>query len=214
MGQKINSNALRLGISKNWKSIWYSNGAAYTDQLHEDLLIKKEIRKRLGAAGLDRIEIKRTVDKLEVTAYVARPGVAIGRGGAGIEDLNKSLSKLVVGTVEVKVNEVSKPDVSASVLASEIESGLLRRMPPKLLAANVMQKARGAGAKGIKVWVSGRINGAQQARVIKFADGAVPLQTLKADIDYASQQAATKEYGIFGIKVWVYNPEESNNSSK
>lgn len=210
MGNKINANALRLGVNKGWKSIWYSEGNEYTDQLHQDLHIKKLIRSKIKAAGLDRIEIRRSVGKLEVNAFVARPGVAIGRGGSGIEDLNKALKKLTGLNAEVKVSEVKKPDLSAHILASEIESGLIRRMPAKLLAQAAIQKARGAGAKGIKIWVGGRINGAQQARTIKFSDGPVPLHTIKANIDYASEVAETKEYGKFGIKVWIYQSEESN----
>lgn len=211
MGNKINANALRIGLSKGWKSVWYSERNEYTDQLHQDLKIKEMVKQSLKPAGLDRIEIRRSAGKLEVLAYVARPGVAIGRGGSGIEDLNKALKQLTKQEAEVKINEVKKPDLSAHILASEIESGLVRRMPAKLLALSAIQKARSAGAKGIRIWVAGRINGAQQARTIKFSEGPVPLHTLKANIDYANEVAETNEYGKFGIKVWVYKSEEDNN---
>jgi small subunit ribosomal protein S3 len=214
MAQKINANALRIGINRGWKSVWYAEGSTYTDQLHEDLAIKEIIRKKLQPAGIDKIEIRRSAGKLEVNSYVARPGVAIGRGGTGIEELNKALVNITSSNIEVKINEVGKPDLSARILAEEIRSGLIRRMPPKLLAQNVTQKAMAAGAHGIRVWVAGRIGGAQQARRIKFSEGAVPLHTLKANIDYASEVAETNEYGKFGIKVWVYSPDVLNNDKK
>lgn len=207
MGQKINANAMRMGISKTWKSKWYKKGPDYVDQLHEDLKIRKAVGKALFAAGLDTIEITRTAGKIIIDAYVARPGVAIGRGGSGIEDLTKSLRKKFGKDLELKINEVRRPDLSARILAGEISSGILRRMPPKLLAMNTIEKARAAGAKGIRVWVSGRINGASQARTIKHSDGPVPLHTLKADIDYAYEAAETSDLGKFGVKVWVYQPD-------
>lgn len=207
MSHKINSNAMRMGINKTWKSKWYAEGDAYKQQLHQDLKIRKFVAKALDAAGLDSIEISRSADKVSVDAYVARPGVAIGRGGTGIEDLNTSLKKIVNQNVDVKVKEVNKPDLSASILASEIASGIKRRMPVKMLASAAMEKATSAGAKGVRVWIAGRINGAQQARTIKFSEGAVPLHTLKANIDFASVTADTLDLGIFGIKVWVYKPD-------
>lgn len=209
MSQKINANALRLGISRKWASNWFAEGKIYEDTLHADLLIRKLISKKLKQAGLDRIEIGRKDGKIEITAFVARPGVAIGRGGEGIEQLNKEIKAVVEGVVDVKINEVQKPDLSASIIASEIASGLVRRMSAKSLAMNYVNKAKAAGAKGIRIWIGGRINGAQQARTIKFSDGPVPLHTIKADIDYAGLAAETKEYGKFGIKVWVNKPESS-----
>lgn len=199
---------MRMGISKTWKSKWYAEGKNYTDQLHQDIKVRDFVRDSLDAAGLDSIEISRSADKITVDAYVARPGVAIGRGGEGIEDLNKKLKKLLNVNVDVNVKEVKKPDLSAHILASEIVSGLKRRMPPKMLAIAVMDKATSAGAKGIRVWIAGRINGAQQARTVKFSQGSVPLHTLKANIDFASVPAQTMDLGKFGVKVWVYKEND------
>lgn len=208
MAQKINPNALRVGLNKNWKSLWYADDASYTDKLHEDLAIRKRVRQELESAGLDSVDIKRSIDTVEILAYVARPGVAIGRGGSGIEELVNKLKKLTNDRIELKVNEVSKPEISSRIIASEIASGLTRRLPPKLLALSAIQKARAAGADGVRIWVAGRINGNAQARTIKFSEGPIPLQTLRAKIDYTGMAADTSDYGKFGIKVWVYNQED------
>ena len=212
MGQKINSNAMRLGLNKTWKSRWYKSGTDYVNQLHEDLEIREVIGKHLAPAGLDKVEITRSANQLAINAFVARPGVAIGRGGAGIEQLTEELKKKYGKDTELKISEVKQPDLSATIIASEISSGLLRRMPPKLLALNAIEKAKASGAKGIRIWVAGRINGAAQARTIKFSDGPVPLHTLKANIDYAKDVAETNDLGKFGIKVWVYNPKSDNDN--
>ncbi len=207
MSHKINSNAMRMGINKTWKSKWYKAGPEYVVQLHEDLKIRDLIKESLFQAGLDRVEISRSAGKTVVDAFVARPGVAIGRGGSGIEDLTKLLKKEFGSDLELKINEIRKPDLSARILASEIVTGLMRRMPPKLLAMNAIEKAKAAGAKGIRVWVAGRINSAKQARTIKHFDGPVPLHTLKANIDFAKEVAQTKDLGKFGVKVWVSQPD-------
>lgn len=217
MGHKINSNAMRTGYrnlpnNRGWKSLWFAQGNEYVEQLHQDLAVKALVNKELKDAGVDDVIVMRPAGKIEVEIFVGRPGVAIGRGGEGIETLTKKVKRIVKSkNVEVKVKEVRKADLSASILAQEIASGLERRMPVKLLVRNALQKAKNAGAKGIRVWVAGRINGAQQARTIKFSDGPVPLHTLRADIDYAGVAANTLDYGKFGIKVWVNKPKDSNN---
>jgi len=215
MAHKINSNAMRTGYfrlpnAKNWKSLWYSKDKReYAEKLHQDLAIKKLANEQLKAAGVDSVIVKRPAGKIEVDIFVGRPGIAIGRGGTGIEDLTTAIRRAAKDkTVEVKVKEVGKADLSAKILATEIASGLERRMPPKLLAQAALQKAIGAGARGVKIWVAGRINGAQQARRIKFSEGPVPLHTIKADIDFALVEAETKEYGKFGVKIWIYKPEK------
>ncbi len=213
MGHKIDSNAMRMGINKDWKSKWFKKGPEYVDTLHEDIQIRKMVEEALAPAGLDHIEILRSAGNLVINAYVARPGVAIGRGGTGVENLTKTMKAKYGKGTELKISEVKKPDLSATIIASEISSGLLRRMPPKLLALNAIEKARQNGAKGIRIWVSGRINGASQARTIKFSDGPVPLHTLKANIDYAKDVAQTKDLGKFGIKVWVYQPDDNKLQS-
>jgi len=210
MSHKINANAMRLAISKDWKSKWYSSGPQYTQQLREDLAVVRLVEKALAHAGLEDVLIRRSAGRVEVDAVVAKPGVAIGRGGEGVEKLEKQVRKIFKGVpdVQFKVTEVKKADLSAEVIAREIESGLKRRMPPKLLALSYIQKARQAGAKGIRIWVAGRINGAQQARTIKHNDGPVPLHTLRANIDFSARNANTLDLGTFGIKVWVYKPDE------
>lgn len=218
MSQKINSNSLRTGFfslpnAKNWKSLWFAdNKREYSKNLRQDLAIKEAAYEQLKAAGVDEVIVKRPAGRMSVEIYVGRPGVAIGRGGEGVESLTKEIRRIAKDkNVDVKIKEVRKADLSARILASEIASGLERRMPPKLLAQSALQKAVSAGAKGVKIWVGGRINGAQQARTIKFSHGAVPLHTLKADIDFALVEAETLEYGKFGIKVWILNPNQKEN---
>ncbi len=211
MSHKIDANAMRLMLSKDWKSKWFALGQQYTDQLREDLAVVKLVEDSLSHAGLDDVLIRRSERKVEVDAVVAKPGVAIGRGGQGIEQLEKKVKRIFksVPDVQFKVVEVKKPDLSASIIAGEIAGGLQRRMPPKLLALSYIQKAIQAGAKGVRIWVSGRINGAQQARVIKHSQGPVPLHTLRADIDFCARDANTVNLGKFGIKVWVYKSEDN-----
>lgn len=201
---------MRIGVSKTWKSLWYNKGQSYSDQFLQDLKIKDIVKEAIKAAGVDDIIVRRSAGKIEVEAFVARPGVAIGRSGQGIEELSKKLKKLVKADVQLKVSEVKNPDLSARIIANEIANGIVRRVPPKVLALGFISKARAAGAKGIRVWVSGRINGAPQARTIKHWDGPVPLHTIKADIDYAHEVAQTKDLGKLGVKVWIYQPDKKS----
>lgn len=213
MGRKINPIALRLGINKTWNSIWFEdNKVKYAAQLGLDIAVKKVLRETLAPAGLDSFKLSWYSDKLEIEIIVARPGVAIGRGGEGIDKLQKDVKKIAKRNVDIKIKELSKPDLSARVIARGIADGLERRQPMKLLVINFKEKAVQAGAKGIKIQVSGRINNASQARTIKDSEGAVPLQTMKADIDYAEEVAATSDAGLFGVKVWVY--ADNKNKSK
>lgn len=213
MGHKINANSLRLGISKGWKSIWFNDSAAYEDQFLQDLKIKNIIKKALNPAGLDSVVVKRSANKMEIEVHVARPGVAIGRGGSGIDDLQKQIKEMTKMDVEIKIAEVKKPDLSARIIARAIADGIERRQPPKLLMVSFKQKAMLAGAKGIRIWVAGRIGGASQARTIKESAGQVPLQTIKANIDYAEERAETVELGILGVKVWIFTDKNSKDSN-
>ena len=208
MGRKVNPNAIRMGINKTWNSTWYVDKSKYPDLLAEDLKIRKIIRKDLHDAGIDEIKIFRTVKKVDVEVYVARPGVAIGRGGEGIDQLQKKLSRLVKQDVEIKIKEVVKADLSARIIARSIADGIERRQPSKFLVINAKDKAINSGAKGIKIWVSGRINNASQARTVKLSEGSIPTQTLKADIDYAEEVAQTADAGLMGVKVWVYKGDK------
>ena len=153
---------------------------------------------------IDRVEINRFANKVEVIVYVARPGVAIGRGGEGIDKLQKELKRSTRADIEVKIREVKKADISASIIARGIADGIERRQPSKLLVQSAKEKAMMAGAKGLRIWVSGRINNASQARTVKVTAGSVPAQTFKADIDYAAETAKTIDAGLMGIKVWIY----------
>lgn len=209
MGRKVHPNAIRMGINKTWDSVWYANKRDYPDILAQDLKIKKVIRKSMRDAGIDSIILKRAMNRVEIDVFVARPGVAIGRGGEGIDVLQKKLNKMTNQNVEVKIREVKKADLSARVLARSIADGIERRQPSKLLAISARDRAMMAGAKGIRIWVSGRINNASQARTIKFDEGSVPAQTLKADIDYAEETAHTLDAGLLGVKVWIYKGDKT-----
>jgi small subunit ribosomal protein S3 len=210
MGRKVNPNAVRIGINKTWDSTWYAKKDEYPELLEQDLKIRKIIRKALHDAGIDSIKIFRTAKKVDIDVYVARPGVAIGRGGEGIDELQKRLSKMVKEDIEVKIKEVPKADLSARIIARNIADGIERRVPSKLLMINAKEKAIANGAKGIKIWISGRINNAEQARTIKTEYGSIPAQTLRADIDYAKETARTVNAGLMGVKVWVYKEDKVN----
>lgn len=210
MGRKVNANAIRMGINKTWNSVWYSSKAEYAKILAQDLKIKEEVTQKMKDAGIDTIGINRTASKIEIEVFVARPGVAIGRGGEGIDLLQKDLRRWTKKDVEVKIREVKKADISARIIARSIADGIERRQPSKLLVASAKEKAMMAGAKGIRIWVSGRINNASQARTVKANAGSVPAQTLRADIDYALEVAQTMDAGLMGVKVWVYKGEKNN----
>lgn len=210
MGRKVNPKAIRIGINKTWDSVWYAKKADYSTIFVEDIKIRELVTERMKDAGINSIEINRTLNKVDVDVFVARPGVAIGRGGEGIDILQKELKRMTKKDVEIKIKEVKKADLSARIIANSIAEGIQRRQPSKLLVANAKDKAMMAGAKGIKIWVSGRINNASQARTVKVGAGSVPAQTLKADIDYAEATAKTLNAGLMGIKVWVYTGDKTN----
>jgi len=209
MGRKVNPVAIRMGINKTWDSVWYADKASYPKYLEEDLKLRKEITKRVKGAGIHKIKIRRTLSKIDIEVFVARPGVAIGRGGEGIDQLQKELKRVMKMEVEVKVREIKKADLSARVIARQIADGIERRQPSKLLMISAKERVMMAGAKGVKIWVSGRINKASQARRVKAEDGSVPAQTLKADVDYAEEVAQTIDAGLLGVKVWIYKGDKS-----
>jgi small subunit ribosomal protein S3 len=208
MGRKVNPNAIRIGVNKTWDSTWYVDKSKYPEVLAEDLKIRKIITKALHDAGIDEIKIYRTVKKFDIEVYVAKPGVAIGRGGEGIDQLQKKLAKMVKQDVEIKIKEVAKADLSARIIARNIADGIERRVPSKLLMISSKEKVMMSGAKGVKIWVSGRINNASQARTVKVGEGSIPAQTLKADIDYAEETAETIDAGLMGVKVWIYKGDK------
>lgn len=210
MGNKINAHGFRLGVSKTWDSVWFSDGKEYQKHLHQDLKIREKVKKALTLAGLDSVILRRSENALLIDVYVAKPGVAIGRGGTGLDQLKKELQKIAKAVIEIKINEVKKPDLSSRIIARSIADGIEKRLPMKALMENAKNKAMIAGANGIKIIVGGRIGGASQARKVKTLAGQVPLHTIKANIDYSEERASTADLGIFGVKVWVYQPTEIN----
>ena len=209
MGRKVHPKAIRMGINRTWDSMWYANKKDFPKLLQEDLMIKEKVSKVMNDAGLDSVKVKRGINKIEVIAFVARPGVAIGRGGEGIDALQKELRRLTQSAVELKVREVNKADLSARIVARTIADGIERRQPSKFLVLNAKEKIMQSGAKGLRIWVSGRINNASQARTVKVSEGSVPAQTLKADVDYASEIAQTADAGLMGVKVWIYRGDKT-----
>ncbi|HRY22381.1 MAG TPA: 30S ribosomal protein S3 [Candidatus Dojkabacteria bacterium] len=209
MGRKVHPKAIRMGINRTWDSMWYASKKDFPKLLQEDLMIKKKVSEVMNDAGLDSVQVKRGINKIEVIAFVARPGVAIGRGGEGIDALQKELRRMTQSAVELKVREVNKADLSARIVARTIADGIERRQPSKFLVLNAKEKIMQSGAKGLRIWVSGRINNASQARTVKVSEGSVPAQTLKADVDYASEIAQTADAGLMGVKVWIYRGDKT-----
>jgi len=209
MGRKVHPKAIRMGINRTWDSMWYASKKDFPKLLQEDLMIKKKVSEVMNDAGLDSVQVKRGINKIEVVAFVARPGVAIGRGGEGIDALQKELRRMTQSAVELKVREVNKADLSARIVARTIADGIERRQPSKFLVLNAKEKIMQSGAKGLRIWVSGRINNASQARTVKVSEGSVPAQTLKADVDYASEVAQTADAGLMGVKVWIYRGDKT-----
>lgn len=209
MAQKVNPTGFRIGVNKGWQSVAFVEKNEYAKSLMQDLAVRKYIEDNLSSAGVVSTIIKRFMSKIVIEISVARPGVVIGRGGTGIEKLNKELSKIAGSKVEIKLFEVKKPEASAKLIGEAIASQVARRIVPKFAALRQMENAKNSGiVKGIKIWVAGRIKGSEIARTEKFQWGSVPLQTLRADIDYASIPVAVPNAGLHGIKVWVYKGEK------
>ncbi len=206
MGRKVHPIGFRLGINKTWEARWYAEGRNYTEQLHQDLAIRRRIRELAPRAGVSRIEIERYPNKVKVYINTAKPGVLIGRKGENIKRLRQALEALVGGKVEVEIKEIKNPDLDAYLVAHNIAEQLERRVSYRRAMQRAIQQAMRQGAKGIKIQVSGRLAGAEMARTVWLRDGRVPLQTLRADIDYAKAEALTT-YGRIGVKVWIYKGE-------
>ena len=205
MGQKVNPHGLRVGVIKDWDSKWYAD-AEFSDYLVEDYNIRKFLKKKLYSAGVSKIEIERASDRVKVIIYTAKPGVVIGKGGAEIEVTKKELSKLTDKKVMVDIKEIKRPDRDAQLVAENIALQLENRVSFRRAMKSTMGRSMKAGAKGIKTSVSGRLGGADMARTEFYSEGTIPLQTLRADIDYGFAEADTT-YGKVGVKAWVYNGE-------
>ena len=206
MGQKVNPHGLRVGVIKDWDSKWYAEDAAFSDLLVEDYNIRKFLKKKLYAAGISKIEIERTTDRVKVIIYTAKPGVVIGKGGAEIEVTKKELSKLTDKKVLVDIKEIKRPDKDAQLAAENIAAQLENRVSFRRAMKSVMGRAMKSGALGIKASCAGRLGGADMARTEFYSEGTIPLQTLRADIEYGFAEADTT-YGKVGVKVWIYKGE-------
>jgi small subunit ribosomal protein S3 len=206
MGQKVNPHGLRVGVIKDWDSKWYAD-ADFADYLAEDYNIRKFLKKKLYQAGVSKIEIERkTADKISVAIYTAKPGVVIGKGGQEIEKVKKELSKLTGKKVLVDIKEIQRPDRDAQLVAENIAGQLENRVSYRRAMKSTMGRTMKTGALGIKACVSGRLGGADIARSEFYSEGTIPLQTLRADIDYGFAEADTT-YGKIGVKVWIYKGE-------
>ena len=206
MGQKVNPHGLRVGIIKDWSSTWYANKQDYSDNLVEDYNIRTYLKNLLKPAGIYKLEIARKGNKVLVDIYAAKPGMIIGKGGAAIEELKVKINKKINKEVSLNIVEVKDVDLAAQLVAENIAMQLEKRISFRKAMKQAMQRTMKAGARGIKTAVSGRLGGAEIARTEHYHEGTIPLQTLRADIDYGFAEAKTT-YGIIGVKVWIYKGE-------
>ena len=205
MGQKVNPHGLRVGVIKDWDSRWYAEDS-FADYLVEDYSIRKFLKKKLYNAGVSRIEIERASDRVKVIIYTAKPGVVIGKGGSEIEKVKAELAQYTDKKLIVDIKEIKRPDRDAQLVAENIALQLENRVSFRRAMKSTMSRTMKAGAKGIKTAVAGRVGGADMARTEFYSDGTIPLQTLRADIDYGFADADTT-YGKIGVKVWIYKGE-------
>jgi small subunit ribosomal protein S3 len=216
MGQKINPTGLRIGVIKDWESRWYAKKADFGDTLVEDYELREYLLETLAPAGVPKVEIERTAKRVRINIHVAKPGMVIGRGGAEIEKLKATLEKKIGKEVSLNIIEIKNPDVNAQLVAESIASQLERRISFRRALKQAIGRAMKLGAKGIKCQVSGRVGGAEIARSETYKEGTIPLQTIRADIDYGFAEAKTT-YGRIGVKVWIYTGEVlqvSNNEKR
>ncbi|HYM65358.1 MAG TPA: 30S ribosomal protein S3 [Candidatus Sulfotelmatobacter sp.] len=214
MGQKINPKVLRLGPVYNWSSLWYED-KKYKETLLEDYKIRKALMEKLKNAGISEIDIERSINSLKITAYVSKPGMVIGRGGTGLDELKAYLQKEFLRKVsgkqqfklDIRVEPIKNPNLDAYLVAKNISEQLIRRLPAKRIMASTVEKVMGSGAKGVRIVLSGRIGGAEIGRREKIQVGTVPLSTIRETIRYASHPALTKK-GYIGVKVWINREEE------
>ena len=215
MGQKINPIGMRVGVIRDWDAKWYAE-KEYAEYLHEDLNIRKFISTRLADASVSTIEIERAANRVNVSIHTAKPGMVIGKGGSEVEALRKELNNLTGKRVHINIVEIKKPDLDAKLVAEGIARQLENRVAFRRAQTQAIQRTMRSGAQGIKTLVSGRLNGADMARSEGYSEGTVPLHTLRADIDYAWEEADTT-YGKLGVKVWIYRGEilpEKKNTEK
>jgi len=206
MGQKVNPHGLRVGVIKDWDSKWYANKKDFSTYLVEDFKIREYIKKKLFAAGISRVEIERANNAVSIRVNTAKPGVVIGKSGTGTEELKAALSKMTGKNIKLDIFEIKQPDLDAQLCAENIAAQLEKRTSFRRAMKQVMGRTMKAGAKGIKTACAGRLGGAEIARTEHYHEGTIPLQTLRADIDYGFAEANTT-YGKIGVKVWIYKGE-------
>jgi small subunit ribosomal protein S3 len=215
MGQKVNPKGFRIGGLYTWDSRWYADDADYKKFLLEDIKLREFLMSKLQMAGIVKVEIERSINTIKIILHVSRPGVVIGRGGSGLEMLKKTIAKKLnikvsdkkSAKLDLEVREVKNPDLSARLVLDKLIYQLARRYPHRRAVSKAIEKVMSSGAKGVKIVLSGRIGGAEISRTEKYAEGKIPLQTLRADIDYVEAPALTK-LGYVGIKVWIYKGEK------
>jgi len=219
MGRKVHPIGFRLGVNKPWLGRWYAEGKEYTDQLHQDIAIREMVMKETERAGVSTVEIERYPGKVKVCLHTARPGILIGRKGENVKIIRQKLEELSGKKIDLEVKEIKSADTDAYLVATNIAGQLERRISYRRAMKRAIQQAMRLGAEGIKVTVSGRLSGAEMARTMTLREGRVPLQTLRADIDFA-RATATTTFGQIGIKVWIYKgividqPEEKVESTE
>ena len=206
MGQKVNPHGLRVGVIKDWDSRWYASDADFSDYLVEDYNIRKYLKKKLASAGVSKIEIERASDRIRVIVFTAKPGVIIGKGGTEIDKTRAEIEKMTGKKVKMDITEIKRPDRDAQLVAENIAQQLENRVSYRRAMKSCMGRTMKAGALGIKSACSGRLGGADIARTEFYSEGTIPLQTLRADIDYGFAEADTT-YGKVGVKVWIYKGE-------
>ena len=214
MGQKVNPTGFRIGNTFTWKSRWYADASDYSGKVLEDYKVRKYLHTSLTNAGLVKVDIERSLTAVKVVMFVSRPGVVIGKGGSNLEIIKKAIERILNVSkikkdkvkIDLRVEEVKKPDMSAKLVAEKIMNQLIKRFPHRRAVTQALEKTMQAGAKGIKIQLSGRVGGAEIGRTEKYFEGSVPTQTLRANIDYHQAPANTKS-GYVGIKVWIYKGE-------
>lgn len=214
MGQKVNPTSFRMGSTFTWKSRWFADPSSYSDRVLEDYKVRKFLQEKLSSAGLVKVDIERSLTAIKVILFVSRPGVVIGKGGANLEVVKNQIERILNVSkvkkdkvkIDLRVEEVKKPDLSAKLVAEKIVGQLIKRYPHRRAVTQALEKTMQAGAKGIKIQLAGRVGGAEIGRTEKYFEGSVPTQTLRANIDYHQVPANTRS-GYVGIKVWIYKGE-------
>ena len=203
MGRKVHPIGFRLGVNKTWDGRWYAEGENYVERLHQDFSIRKMVREHAPRAGISRIEIERFPGKIKIYVHTAKPGILIGRKGETVKRLRRDLEEMIGKKIDLDIKEIKTPDLDAHLVANNVANQLERRISYRRAMKRAIQQAMRQGAEGIKIRVSGRLSGAEMARTVWLREGRVPLQTLRADIDYSQVEALTT-YGRIGVKAWIY----------